>query len=312
MKNQVKCTIVMYHYVRNMHGTAYPNIHGRLVKDFIGQLKFILRNYAVISLEDYVDFLHGNRTIPANSCILTFDDGLKDHYRSVFPILKERKLSASFFPITKPLISQTVSPVHKAHFLLAKLGSAAFVNEFNYMLTRDFPDMLKWFVEGEVKKEPKYRWDNALTANLKWTIATMPSKPKAQILNQLFTKHFNEKEFSRELYMNWDEMREMAEESMSFGSHSHTHPALAELTREEQISEAQHSKEILERELKIKVQFFSYPYGSFNEGTVRILKRLEYACGLTTNLGINEGKNVNPYTLNRLDTNDLPFTDKGD
>lgn len=309
MNLQVKCTVVMYHYVRNMYETKYPDIKGLLIKKFVGQLNHILRNYTVIKLEDYIEFLRGNKDIPINSCILTFDDGFKDHFANVFPILKEKNIPASFFIITQPLTESTVPAVHKTHFLLAKIGSRVFAEKFNQILKTKFPELIKgYFVDGKVKKERKYRWDDALTSNLKYSIATMPNKPKVEIVNEIFSNFFeDEKEFCRELYMNWEEMKEMIEGGMSFGSHTHTHPMLAKLTKEGQIEEIKLSKEILEKNLKIKIEQFSYPYGNFNKTTINILRDNGYICSVTTDFGTNEGCNVYPFTIKRLDTNDLPF-----
>jgi peptidoglycan/xylan/chitin deacetylase (PgdA/CDA1 family) len=307
--NKVECTVIMYHYVRNMHETEYPNIKGLLIKKFIGQLNYICRNHTVISLEDYSEFLGGRKKIPSNPCILTFDDGFIDHYLNVFPLLKERKLPACFFPITQPLSEHIVPSVHKAHFLLAKLGIAFFAEQFNATLNKEFPELAKdFFVDNRCKRENKYRWDDALTANLKYNIAAMPLKAKAEILNQIFAKHFeNERNFCEKLYMGWHEMREMVEAGMSFGGHSHTHPMLSKLIRKEQLNEIEKSNKILSKGLGIKIKMFSYPYGDFNETTIRILMNCRYVCGVTSDVGVNRGNDINPFLIKRMDTNDLPF-----
>ena len=303
-----RCTIVMYHYVRDMYKTPYPNIKGLLINKFIGQINFILQNYKLISLNDYIEFLGGEREIPQNSCILTFDDGFKDHYTNVFPILKRKYIPASFFPISEPINNSKVSPVHKVHFLLAKIGTKEFVSTFNEILKNNFPELMeKFFVNGKTKKERKYRWDDPLTANLKYNIAEMELKSKDKIVDNIFQRYFkNEREFSQELYLDWEEMREMIKNGMSFGGHSHTHPKLANLSAQEQMVELKLSKEILERNLKTKIELLSYPYGNFNETTIKILRGTGYKCAVTTDTGINEGKTINAFTLKRLDTNDLP------
>lgn len=309
-ENKVKCTIVMYHYVRNMPETDYPNIKGLLIKKFIGQLNYLLKQHEIIYLEDYIEFLHGNKTIPNNSCILTFDDGLKDHYANVFPVLKKKKIPATFFPTTQPLAESVVPFVHKVHFLLAKIGSRKFAEEFNQILKIQSPQLFKkFFVDGKSKKEKKYRWDDALTANLKYNIAIMLSELRIDILDRVFNKYFgNEKEFCQKLYMGWEEMKEMIKSGMSFGNHSHTHPMLAKLKQKEQLKELRHSKEILESGLNTKIKSFAYPYGNFNQTIINILKKEGYVCGVTSDFDINEGGGVNPFTLKRLDTNDLPFS----
>ena len=102
-------------------------------------------------------------------------------------------------------------------------------------------------------------------------------------------------------------MREMTKHGMSFGAHSHTHPSLSRLDKEEQEKEIKKSKKILEKELKTEINLFAYPYGNFNEKTIDILKQEGFICGLTTNLGTNKGGNIDLFKLERLDANDLPF-----
>lgn len=312
--DEVKCTVIMYHYVRNMHETLFPDIKGLRVKNFIFQLDYIMGNYTVISLEEYVDFLVSDKRIPNNSCILTFDDGLKDHYHDVFPILKSKGFSACFFPVTQPLTEFVVPCVHKVHFLLAKLGPKVFTGEFNQILKNEFPNLVEvFFISDETKKNRKYRWDKPLTANLKYNIATMPLREKVKVLNQIFTKYFdNEKLFCKELYLSFGEMKEMQEGGMSFGGHTHTHPVLSCLTQKEQDAELKMSKSILEENLGIKIEFFAYPYGNYNDDTITTLKNNGYVCGLTTDVGVNIERESDLFTIKRLDTNDVPLAREDD
>jgi len=303
----------MYHYVRNLPETKYLNIKGLLTSKFIGQLEYILANYTVVRLENYIDCLRGSKDIPPNSCVLTFDDGFKDHYINVFPLLKERKITASFFPLTKPLTEHTVMPVHKSHFLLAKVGTKVFAGEFNQILESKYPELVKdYFVDGNKKKDSRYRWDDALTTNLKCCIAALSTQPKVDILNQIFARYFgDEVKFCEELYMNWAEMREMAKDGMSFGSHSHSHASLVTLPAKERIREVRYSKDLLEENIGTQIKSIAYPYGNSDVDLIDILVKEGYTCGVTTYTGINEGSDINPFNLKRLDTNDLPFRKEG-
>lgn len=305
-----ECTAIMYHYVRNMHETEFPGIKGLLLAKFRGQLDYVKKHYKVIGLGDYGDYLKGNADIPEKSCLLTFDDGLKDHYLNVFPELKKRGLAAGFFPMTQPLEEGVVPAVQKTHFLLAKLGAKSFALEFNNALKEKFPKLVKEFlVDGSAKRQLKHRWDDALTSNLKYNIAVMPLKPKIALLNAIFAKHFeDEAEFCGQLYMGWEEMKEMEEEGMEFGGHTHSHPTLASLDKKGQEKEIGQSTEALRKRLKKKINCFSYPYGSFNQDTLEILKGNNYELGITTDVGVNKGNGIDPLKIKRFDTNDLPFS----
>ena len=132
MDQATKCLVVMYHYVRDMHTTQYPNIKGLLIEKFKSQIEYLSKRYTFVSIEQYVGYLQGKtKVIPANSCILSFDDGLKDHFTNVFPILKEHNIPGCFFIPIKPLIDHKVLPVQKSQFILAKIGSKRFANQIN-------------------------------------------------------------------------------------------------------------------------------------------------------------------------------------
>ncbi|NOQ75920.1 MAG: polysaccharide deacetylase family protein [Crocinitomix sp.] len=63
---------------------------------FINQLDFIQRReIPVVSFSDWLN----NRIKDTFSVILTFDDGNRSDYEIVLPILKDRGLAASFFPV---------------------------------------------------------------------------------------------------------------------------------------------------------------------------------------------------------------------
>jgi peptidoglycan/xylan/chitin deacetylase (PgdA/CDA1 family) len=304
--SKTRCTIVQYHYVRTED--EYPKLKGPTVQLFIAQLNYIMRNYDVIRLEDYVEVLRGTRQAGAKMCVLTFDDGLKDHYVNVFPILREKGLSAAFFPMTQPLTEHVLAPFHKVHLLLAKLGSRAFADQYNLLLKQQYPELYdEYSVDDKVKKNPKYKWDDTLTANLKVSVGALPSDAKRKILDEIFAGAVgDERDYCDRFYMTADEMREMQEAGMSLGGHSHSHPMLAQLSAEGQRNEIRTAKGLLEGILKQKNRLFSYPYGDFNEATISILRSEGYTCAVTTDFDVNIGQ-VDPYRLKRLDTNDVPF-----
>ena len=98
-------TIVMYHYVREIKGSDYPNIKGLEFDGFKRQLDYLSVNFSIITAEQLLSFAIGEeKKLPLNACLLTFDDGFKDHIQYVLPELKLRNLQASFFPPARPII----------------------------------------------------------------------------------------------------------------------------------------------------------------------------------------------------------------
>ncbi|MEO1373350.1 MAG: trifunctional glycosyltransferase/class I SAM-dependent methyltransferase/polysaccharide deacetylase [Cyanobacteria bacterium J06635_10] len=80
--------------------------------------------------------------------------------------------------------------------------------------------------------------------------------------------------------MGWQEIRELQDEGVEFGSHSVTHSPLTSLSHTEVVREAARSRMLLERYLGKSVNTFAYPYGDFNP----VVRHLMGACGYTVGL----------------------------
>ena len=71
---------------------------------------------------------------------------------------------------------------------------------------------------------------------------------------------------------------------MNFGSHSENHEWMEFLTSKEQKDEVLKSKKFFNKNFKSKENFktFCYPYGSYNQETIKILKKNNYDMAFTT------------------------------
>ncbi len=69
--------------------------------DFAAQLRYLLENdFNVININQFYDGLTGQKELPKNAVLITFDDGYKDNYTNAFPILRQLNLPATIFVIT--------------------------------------------------------------------------------------------------------------------------------------------------------------------------------------------------------------------
>ena len=118
-----KLTIVMYHYIRPILGSEFPNIKGLEVEGFKRQLDFLEENYSVVSTEQIIDAVTKDKKLPKNACWLTFDDGYKDHYMYVLPELVKRNLSGAFFPPRVVIEENKLLDVNSIHHMLSKTSN---------------------------------------------------------------------------------------------------------------------------------------------------------------------------------------------
>jgi peptidoglycan/xylan/chitin deacetylase (PgdA/CDA1 family) len=96
-----------------------------------------------------------------------------------------------------------------------------------------------------------------------------------------------------------EQIKEMAEAGIDFGSHSFSHRSLVELDTEELEKEVKGSKTALEELLGKQIESFSYPYGAFNE-TVKNMVQQSYKVAFSTKKGIGD---IQGFALRRIDIN---------
>jgi len=91
--------------------------------------------------------------------------------------------------------------------------------------------------------------------------------------------------------MNKQQILEMQEYGIEFGSHTLTHADLSKLSLEEAKRELVESKKILEEKLGREIKTVAYPYGSCNEGVKKITRDAGYIFAVATDkapLGLHE------------------------
>ena len=80
--------------------------------------------------------------------------------------------------------------------------------------------------------------------------------------------------------MRWDDVRALAEEGASFGSHSLNHANLTQLDSESLDAQLAQSRTRLEEELGAEVSTFAAPYGAVNDAVIQaIAKHYAVAAG---------------------------------
>jgi peptidoglycan/xylan/chitin deacetylase (PgdA/CDA1 family) len=304
---ETRLWVVMYHYVRDLPRTRFPRIKGMLTADFGKQVDRLSGRYEMATLESALAFLAGEYHPVRDLCLLTFDDGLKEHYTDVLPILSERRIQGLFFVITRCPEEGRVVPVHKNHFLMAELPFDEYRHAFLARLGEASPDTP---TEVDVTQATSsYRWDMPDVAAFKYLLnMRLPEALREEILDALFAEYLgDEAEFARQLYLSWEEAREMQAQGMLMGGHSHNHAALATLDDETQQADLERCAQLLHSRLCPQAMWpFSYPYGqshTFNSVTVETIRDLGFACSFATAVGPNEaGQDI--YSIRRIDPKD--------
>lgn len=302
--------VLMYHYVRDLPHTRFPHLKGMLVEDFRAQVDELAARYELASLETALAFLQGQYRAARDLCLLTFDDGLQEHWTTVTPLLAERGIQGQFFVITAALEEARVAAAHMNHFLMAALGFTKYRRAFLGRLRELAPAAPRLEMLDAARVRRTYRWDEPAVAAFKYLFNfELATKLRDRIVGELFAEYLgDEAVFARELYLTWAQARQMQEAGMLIGGHSHRHLPLARLSDDEQAGDLHTCLQLLQQRLKPQSWWpFSYPYGkrdSFNQITMTQLKRSGFTCAFATEVGANNvGADV--FAVRRVDGKDV-------
>ena len=320
MTSKSQLTIISYHYVRPIKNSLYPGIKGLELEEFKQQLDYLTNEYSIITAEQLISKSLGKEDLPNNSCYLTFDDGFKDHIEFVMPELLSRKLQGSFFPTANAIEKREILDVHAIHYILASItDSKKLFNNFNEIC-------LKLGVsESDLNSSQKLtpnRFDNIEISHIKRMLQyVLPDDIRSKIISILFEKYVKKSlnEISDELYMSISDIKSLIKNGMYVGTHGCSHLHLEKQSKSFQERDIKLSLGFLERVgAPIENWIMCYPYGSYNQDTLDILKSYKCAVGLSDKtylLSILDSvepdnsdrlNNSKMLELNRLVPNDLP------
>ena len=304
-------TVVMYHYVREIKESLYPGIKGLEFEKFKTQLDHLQSKYQIIQAEDVISSCLNGSPIPENSCLLTFDDGYKDHIKFVLPELKSRRIQGTFFPPAKAILDRELLDVNAIHFILERCTDYKLLLKelFDLCISRDNKEEL--LGEWKVAYGSTGKWDSepepALIKRLLQFL--LPERIRADITSILFEKYVGQKQrdFADDLYLTTDDLKIMLADGMYIGSHGYKHFWLDRCSVDDQKEEIINSLKFLTQiGASTKDWMMCYPHGAYNNDTVKLLD--EYNCGIAfkdsggeTILDIDRR-----YDLARYDTNDFP------
>lgn len=317
-----KLYISMYHYTRDIKNSRYPSIKGLETEDFKKQLDFFKENFNVVTMEEVIEAVQEGKRLPEKALLLTFDDGYTDNYTVALPLLAEKGLQGSFFVPAKPLVDGGLLEVNKIHFTLAKGNEKNIVRDildYSLKIKEKLREKLN-IANRDISEELYKRYavsngrDTLDTSFIKKMLQeVLPAENRTEIIDILFDKYVevSEEVLANDLYVNKTQLKVMKKLGMFIGLHGYEHNHLALLTEEEQKKDLEKSLSAMREFIDEDAWVMNYPYGSYNETTLRLIKSRGAVLGLTTKRGIADIKPDSALELARFDCNDFPPKGEG-
>ena len=301
-------SVIMYHYVREIKKSNFPNPKGLELNKFRKQINYFSKYFNILSYQDFIEIIQSKKIPKKPSVLLTFDDGYKDHYNYVYPFLLKKKIRGVFYPPVKVIENKIVLDVNKIHFILEKeQHRTKIINEIRKYLQKK---KIEKYLKDIRKIDLSSRFDDKETILIKRLLQYfLPEKIRNDLINHLFKKIVNEnfKEFSKKLYMNKENILEMSSDKFSFGSHGTYHKWLEHCDEKKQEQEIKESVLFYRKNIPNEKNLsFCYPYGSYNNKTIKLLKKYNLRFSFTTKPEVISTKNImKKFHFPRLDTNDF-------
>lgn len=261
--------IIMYHGVTDDEA-----------QNLASQLRYLARNFKVVSLEEMVNRMSSNAGNPANEVVLTFDDGLRNNLTVVYPILQQLNITATFFVCPDLIGTSKWLWNHEVRCRLQTLNDG------------DLSELGKALAVSSSSVESIIRWMKKLS---------LAERCRAESLIENATSDFcpNNSQYAAFDLMDWDELQSLDPALITIGSHTMTHPILTNLSDDEVEFEVRESRRKLEQRLQRPVNFFCYPNGSYDSRAYQAAKSV-YRAAVTTESGVVDSKDFDLHRLPRI------------
>jgi len=284
--------LVVYNYHRIMpecnRGTLIfdEDVFGQSTTIFKMQVRWLKDNTKILSEEELLYFIDTMK-FPKQICsMITFDDGYIDNYTFAYPILKEENVPAIFFIPSRSIMDRQLGWWDILSYILkmSPLKTINFENHF-FNINANYLEVKKYFLQ-RFKLEP---YENTKDLIEKLSLSCQVSLP--------------EKTLQDAELMTWEQIKEMSQNNIAIGSHTHNHHVLATIDKESQLQEAKISKAIIENHINKKVNSISYPVGGyqhFSKETQQIIKECGYHLAFSFNTGVNYYPKIDRFDIKRI------------
>lgn len=281
-----RAVILMYHRV-TPSGEGVPDYspNGMAVtpREFEMHMRFIRAHYEVVPFSRVVSAVTAGAALPANMCVVTFDDGWRDVYRYAFPVLKALTIPATVFLTTGYAGGTAWAWQERTRFMMAQVfGERHLVlRRPDFRSVREELDAIGMDALLTMRESSFRRYILEAVRDLEARDA-MDQQTTIDRLEKIVLRVTDE---SPRPFISWNEAQEMSGHGITFESHTVSHPVLPALTDDEAGLEIGRSVEEIRGVLGHEVRYLAYPYGKCDQRIVGIAKqqRIQGAC--TTRIG---------------------------
>lgn len=308
-RHRGKVVMLMYHRVLAPKDVSLQSVQpGMYVLDnvFAQHMSFLLENFTLLSLQQLLDLWQSGTWDPcARYCVVTFDDGWLDNYRYAYPVLKKSGIPATIFLPTDYVGSDRWFWPDQLAILFKILSGRKLAPEAAIKIGKVFAEYLDGrsapFIAAMERGEQ-------VTDRVIEQCKHLPIERIHALVDGL-AGGLGVTLPQERVIVNWDEVREMSQEGISFGSHSCSHRILTTITSDDVSVELTKSRQVLLEQGVNYVPVFCYPNGNSDDHIQRQVQACGYEAACSVRMGVEGSPPENKYAIRRVGIhNDITST----
>jgi peptidoglycan/xylan/chitin deacetylase (PgdA/CDA1 family) len=252
------------HIVADLAPVLVSNLYAvPSVAKFREDLDELCRRYRPVRLDELDELPRKRQDAAAEGFVLSFDDGMRQVYDVIAPILREKGLPAIFFLNSETVDNKRLMWRHKVGLLVDQARSS--------------PDRALSFLSRMAGSTPTEKL-NALRYSDEALIDEIAAS---------FEVDFGDYLRREQPYLTSSQIQELARAGFEFGAHSASHPYFSELEEAEQQRQIRTSVEFI-RSLGLRCRSFAFPF--HDKGVPISIYRYMTDLNLTLSFGTSEAR----------------------
>jgi len=240
----INLVIATWHIVSDQDVEHVKGLYSyRNQRQFLEDVEYLLRHYRPVSLGDVLRHLDGQGRLPEQCVLFTFDDGFREVYEIIAPVLSQKGIPGVFFLITAAIDNHELCYPQKKSLVIRALQrttDSLVRQECSQRLAEaglGVPDLIKgvWGIY--------YRQRHVLDS-----------------LGSVLHCDFSSYVASIRPYLTSNQIRRLMKDGFAFGAHSVDHPRYTELSLEEQLAQTSESLNFISARFNYDCNTFAFPY----------------------------------------------------
>lgn len=301
--------VVMYHYVWPDAASVPAGIRPLLASEFERQIDWLEQRYRILPADRFLDAIREGRT-GKPPCLLTFDDGTRDHAEVATPILARRGLSGLFFVLTWPTELNRMPLTHAVHWLLGQDEQRVWEG----LRQAAIEELGGEDALGDSARAAEiYHYETPTRARIKYAanMALPPDVAERVVARAIAAAGKSPEQLAEEWFATSRQIVQMRDAGMTIGLHGCSHRSLQALGAAGIRAEIAHASDYFASLLGERSTWFACPFGGAGASADAVAAMHAAMRDAGIRGSVTTAKSVvppgcDPWGLPRFDTIDLP------